>query len=1815
MHRYLLLIMLMAATLLFANATSLPASSTDAAFRISEKSNSSLTLDFQLPAYQLTQEKLGTNSYSRINAKDCGFTNELGKPELPLFSTRIAIPASGNFSIEALESTQSSIAGFQAYPFQEDNESGAPKAISLDSQFYSTNADYPSENLWYGNPEIIRGIRVVTVQVSPFSYNPYTRQLTVRSSIKLKINYLPGKGENEAKAVPLPISSTFAPLLKSTILNSEDIRGAFVSNTPPRLLIIHGAYADTTFQNTLDKFVLWKKQKGAEVTVTSFVSTASNTLIKSYIQSQYDNINTRPDYIIIIGDTNGSFPIPTWTESYSSYGGEGDYPYTHLDGTDTLGDCFIGRISAETVAQLRIMLARTYLYEKSMNINTASWLNKMLLVGDWSPSGMSTVYINKYIKESSLDVNPDYTFTELYSSEPPYSSMNTALNIGVGIFNYRGWLNMSGWSPSASLVNGYRIPHAVIITCGTGTFENTTSTSEAFLRLGTEATPQGAVTAIGMATTGTHTGYNNTLNGGIFAGLLTQNMRTMGEAMLHGKLYLYQIYGITHNAGANYSAHWCNLIGDPTMEVFIGLPSTYTVSAPASLPVGSSLLDVVVNSAGVAIADQCVTLSLNNTILARAYTDEYGLAVLELPPGLSVGTAVLTVSGHNFLPLQQDIAIVTGGLIPGTIVIDDNNSGSSSGNSDGIANAGERIELSFALQNTTVTAITNLSGTASCLSPYISITNSSINYGTIPAGSAIANAIPLVVQIDAACPDQSNIRLTLRLVDNNSVVYNISEHISVYNGRLSVISQLIVDGGNSTLDPDETAGIRIGLLNSGTSSLAALNAELTSESEFINITNPQVSYGSVAPAAQVHPATDFGVIVNSLCLPGMLIPMNIRVYNSAGFEQDIPITFTVGAVTVTDPLGPDAYGYVIYDMGDNGYADCPGYNWVGIAPAEGGNGSLLTMNDPYTSTEGDQVGADALEVVTLPFTFSFYGRQYNQITVSSNGFIAMGVTENAEFRNFRLPGAMGPSPMIAGFWDDLAIGANSGVYTKYDSAQHRYIVEWYRMLNGYNGTSEETFQIVLYDHLYNNTSTGDGPILIQYKTFNNVDSASSPKHGNFCTIGIQNHDQTIGLEYTYGNVYPTAAAVLANTKSLYITTVPSVQPTPNLTLMDIQHYDSNENGHLEPGESAYLSVEIRNLGDLSASGISATLTTSDPYATILNSTISYPNLQVQGSSVGNGLFQYSIAANCPQDRVINFGLNITAAQGSWQRNFSITVHKPVLLYQNWSYDDFATNLNGIPDPGESGSIAFNLLNESDFDINNAVLTITESSPYIQFTPATISCGNIGGGAVYQAAALLSVIASTPLGASIPVTVLISSDNADPQTVQLNLSIGVIDSSWDFESNNGGFTVVNSVSPGWECGSSTYAGASSGSNVWGTVLNAYHANNATYELISPSLIIGSNTELSFSHRYHAERSGTSTITYWDGGHVLISTNGGTDWSLITPVGGYPVSAVRALGDLPGYSGEVTSWQPASFDLSSFSGQTAKIKWLYKSDRGTAFEGWFIDDVSLSNGGGAVSEIGKISGTISEINLGRNLEGALINIGEYYLQPNQNGSYQALVPPGNYLISAIKAGYRSTNNPITIVSGVHNANVSLSLEYIPCPVSVSWLIEASTLYLRWNPISDSRLSSYKVYKRSGLGNWSLVASPTTTSCSFPLSETGNLRYKITAAYNDGWESLAERTISFDYPFNGTDVQPLPVTDLIVNDNSGAKQISWSPVTLSATDESISVWSYRIFAGDSPDFSCSALNLIGTTLTNTFTDSSSQNVRFYKVKAVIGYSTFHP
>ena len=1669
-----------------------------------------------------------------ISVENTCSTADAGQPQLPIISTLIAIPPRGgvafNFTYGSVESV----------PLQNPMLYEQEDQLIASGIFAGDDGIYPSQLVQVSEPAIIRDFRVVQINAYPYRYDHQNRQLLIYHDLQVDLSFNDEPGLNELPDYTT-YSYSFRNIYEAQISNFAEYRELVVAPAQARILLIYGNNSDSIFMAKLNEFVAWKRQKGFDVNVVSTqVTGTSNTNIKNYIQNQYNNVSTRPDYIILLGDTTGSYAIPTWMENMSSYNGAGDYPYTHLAGNDLLGDVMIGRISAENLSQLATIFSKIYAYEKNINTapDAAAWLNRILLIGDTYQSGISTIYNNKYIREMSKKVNPDYSYIENYTGGFS-GTINSGINQGVSFFNYRGWINMSGWSPSNSLSNGPRLPHAVILTCSTGSF-NYTSTSEDFIRLGTEAQPKGALTAIGMATSGTHTMFNNALCTGIFDGIFLYNMRTMGEALLNGRLYIWNIYGASHANQTNYFAHWCNLMGDPTVETFIGIPGNLNISAPASVPVGTSLVDITVtDDNGSPLENVSVTLYNDGygNVVAKGFTDAQGVVTLNIPNFVN-SQILVTASKHDYKPAQQHIEMdMQGALVYFDKFTADDGSSGSQGNSDSFINGGETIALNVMVKNTTAQTITGITSQLSTADPYITIVNGQSSYPSTAPESINTNTTPFLFTVAENIPSFHDFRLTLDLEDDLGTDYQVIFHLGAFNGNLSVADYSINAGGNNVLDPSENGVLNISVINSSVFGLQDIYGELKSLNDLVQVTDSLSWFGSF-PAGMTVPSVDgFGLFARPQLIPGMTVPFRLRLFNASGFEQHAYFNIPIGTVAQDTPLGPDEYGYFIYDVSDVNYPDCPSYEWIEIVPSLGGSGTLITgLNDSGISgDEGDQVGSDVLEVVDLPFPFTFYGVQYNQITVCVNGFIAMGVTEDGEFRNGRMPGGQGPSPMIAPFWDDLIITGGGGIYRYYDSSNHLFIIQYQNLKNGYNRTSEETFQVIFYDPVYHPTSMDDGKIKIQYKVFNNVDVGSSggytPRHGNYATVGIRDHTNKRGLEYTYNNQYPLAAQPLGHNKALLITTVPMLYQTPHLVVGELIVNDANADNVLEPGESANLGLKLNNLGMDTATSVTVTASTLSPYITISNPSSSYPDICGSGSAVNIEPIAVTLSPDCPDGISIPIQFYVEIEGNSWTYQQSVQVFRAQLSMASVFINDVQGNCNGLAEPGETFKMVVNYENTSDVAIYNLTSNIMSLSEDVFIANPQQLINQIPARSTSQVVYNVSLTSNVIVGNNITFYLTYLGDQIPAHNEQLLLSVGTTGMMNDFESSDGGF-MPSPTNNTWQWGEDNIAGSHSGSKVWGTVINAQYSNNANWTLSSPDVFIGANFILEFWHWFNMENN-------YDGGNVKISTNNGGTWTLLTPLEGYTHSNVSVLNG-PGFSGVSQGWVQSRYDLGAYQNQNVKFRWTFASDSSVQARGWYIDDVQTT---GYFPFAGEISGVVASPNSELDLSLVKIkNADGFTTQPDNSGQYALYLPTGLHSVEASAPGYKAeTVYPVdlSVTSPVLNQN--FDLDWLAPAVSHGWSVLRDTLRITWNAPQETQypINGYEVYRRLNSGRYELMEMCTGTEYVEALAILGSYSYYIVTVYSVG-TSLPTGPIEFSFPITeGEDPEtPALVTRLLQN-----------------------------------------------------------------------------
>ena len=1142
-------------------------------FTYEGKINGVEKISFDLGEVRLSKE----DSHYKFDYNYTGYVMEEGMPELPIFSTFIEIEPGFDYSVNyTVIKTQSHKnrpikAAAELTLDKDKHNQGLKRILEVETIF-------PNSQVKISEPMVMRGLEVINLEVTPFSFNPSNNELISFNIIDLEIIKVNSRQEIRSRVINKNILDD--EIFQNKILNYSRTTDEFI---PPVILYICGGNIENN--SNFQDLVQWKHKRGYNTIVESVSNIGnSTTSIKNYIQNAYNSWVNPPSFVCLVGDANGNYSVPTYTEYQSSYNGEGDHPYSQLDGNDLIPDIAIGRLPIRNLDDMATISSKIIGYEKAYsNLQGQNeWFERAALLGDPSDSGISTIITNEYI-EQIMEFNGVEDIQTNYGNGSYSSWMRNQISSGVSYFNYRGFYGVSGFDNNDidNTSNGFKLPFITTMTCGTGSFAGSEGPydyclSEKFVVAGSASNPKGGVAAIATATIGTHTMYNNAMNLGVYEGIYTHNVATAGEALNYGKYHLINSYIGQTQTYTSIFCHWHSLMGDPSLHLWTDTPFNPQVNYNEEIPDGSNSIIISVHDEnGIPVENALITLLKgNDEIFISKLTNENGHANIPLEYS-TIGEVLITVTKKNMFPYEGNFRIsnnmAAAVLNESQILIIEQD-----GNNDGNINPGETISLNLPIINVGNIELTNVSAELTSLSNLVEISNSSQQYGTneiLPNETSLNNEY-FEIYVNPNANDFEDLNLILTITNGNDY-WQSTVYLDIIGSQISV-GNLIINGSNTNLNNSGSSYLSLYLNNNGRLGLENINGNLYSLSAGVNIINSNVSWSNIGANSSGGPTNTLEIEVMDGVINGAISSFQIDIFNEEGLEKSYTFNLTVGQINIEDPLGPDSYGYYIYDSGDTGYDLAPSYDWIEIDPNYGGNGDDLNISD-----NGDN--QDDSKIINLPFTFRFYGIDYNQITVCSNGWIAFGETNMESFRNYNLPGAGGPSPMLAVFWDDLKTTNGGDVFSEYIEPQFdspgMFIIEW-SDVRTYDANSVESFQAILFQNAV--LPNFDGEIKLQYKEFNNTTNgdlgggwSSPPLHGSYCTVGIENHSGLIGLEYTFNNLYPESAMPLNDETALFITT----QTGETLPPADILVSEQDLTININTGDTYSGSLSIENIGE------------------------------------------------------------------------------------------------------------------------------------------------------------------------------------------------------------------------------------------------------------------------------------------------------------------------------------------------------------------------------------------------------------------------------------------------------------------------------------------------------------------------------------------------------------------------------------------------------------------------------------------------------------
>lgn len=225
----------------------------------------------------------------------------------------------------------------------------------------------------------------------------------------------------------------------------------------------------------------------------------------------------------------------------------------------------------------------------------------------------------------------------------------------------------------------------------------------------------------------------------------------------------------------------------------------------------------------------------------------------------------------------------------------------------------------------------------------------------------------------------------------------------------------------------------------------------------------------------------------------------------------------------------------------------------------------------------------------------------------------------------------------------------------------------------------------------------------------------------------------------------------------------------NLSESGINDSQANNNGKADFGETLFLRLKISNLGLSDASNLTATISSTSPWVTIQNGSVSIGTLTGKSEIILADDFQLTIDENVPDMGIITIDLKLKDSRTEKDYRIDITLHAPDLEIINCLIDDsLYGNGDFVADPGEDFNLIFQVQNLGSSNTSGQFIIESQDSELEIISP-NVKSGTLQFGEITNIPVAVKLSESAQFGSYID---LISTLDCSPFIVNKNFTFRV-----------------------------------------------------------------------------------------------------------------------------------------------------------------------------------------------------------------------------------------------------------------------------------------------------------------------------------------------------------------------------------------------------------------------------------------------------------
>lgn len=688
---------------------------------LEEETTSKVVINYSISNFSIDDIDIDGNQMKTITLPEVFLPNDEGAPNLPGTSQYIAISQYSNAKVKIIASRIETISNVEIAPAPRipfEGEDG-PLQYKKDAKYYSKDEFYPVEPVKLSENSSIRGLDVVMLGITPFQYNPVTKELIVYRDLNIEVTFTGGNGHFGDDRLR---SRWWDPIIANSVLNHEslpiidfDLPKKNNSKSPDYEYVII-TLDDPDFLAWADSIKLFRTLQGIYTGVVTTTEIGGNTVsaIEAYVDDAYNNWDVPPSAVLLLGDY-GTGTSGIISQFYTHPAGYPDFVsdnrFADVTGNE-LPDIAFARITANNAAQLEVMITKFLDYERNppsdfnfydhpitaLGWQTERWFQLCSeVVGGyfknvlgknpvrinaiysgtpgtvWSTATNTSTVVN-YFGPSGLGYIPA-TPAELGGwSGGTASDVVNAINSGSFMLQHRDHGYYEGWGEPAfsstninSLTNiNNKLPYIFSINCQTGAFHRSSETfAEKFHRHTYSGQNSGAL-GVMAATEVSYSFVNDTYLWGVMDNMFPDFMPA--ESTTFPVNYVMPAFGNAAGKHFLYASSWPYNTGDKLityrlfhhhggafLTLYTEVPQYLTVSHAPNLIAGATSFNVTAN------AGSLICLTVNGTILGTA-TGTGSPVAITIPAQSPGNTMVVTVTKQNYYRYSANVPVIATGL-------------------------------------------------------------------------------------------------------------------------------------------------------------------------------------------------------------------------------------------------------------------------------------------------------------------------------------------------------------------------------------------------------------------------------------------------------------------------------------------------------------------------------------------------------------------------------------------------------------------------------------------------------------------------------------------------------------------------------------------------------------------------------------------------------------------------------------------------------------------------------------------------------------------------------------------------------------------------------------------------------------------------------------------------------------------------------------------------------------------------------------------------------------------------------------------------